>query len=138
MASIFDDISINTLIGKGTSISGNIHINGFVRVDGDIDGNFDTDGNIIIGESARIRGNIKGKSILITGGIILGDINASEGVSLLSESIVIGDILSPKVQIEDKATFHGRCISIKDSETYKTESEQYLQSKAIKEKVLLS
>ncbi len=137
MANIFDDISINTIIGNGTAISGDIHINGFVRIDGDINGNIETDGNIIIGENARIKGNIKGKGILITGGIILGDVNANESIKILSESIVIGDIISPKIQIEDNAIFHGHCISIKDTEIYNSESEKYLQSKAIKEKVIL-
>ena len=58
MALKLDDISINTLLGNGSFISGDIKVNGFVRVDGDIDGNLETDGNIIIGENAKIRGNI--------------------------------------------------------------------------------
>ena len=47
MALKVDDISINTIIGKGSSITGNLRINGFVRLDGDINGNLETDGNII-------------------------------------------------------------------------------------------
>lgn len=134
MALRIDDISINTIIGRGSAISGNLKINGFVRIDGDIDGNLETDGNIIIGEDARIRGNINAKSVII-GGIVLGDIFALEGVKLLTKSAVIGDILTHKVQIENEAVFHGHCISIKDEENYSIISSQYLQSKAIKEKV---
>ena len=137
MALKIDDISINTIIGSGSSISGDVHINGFIRIDGDIDGNLETDGNVIIGENARIQGNLKAKSVII-GGIILGNVHAAENVKLLSNAVVIGDILSHKVQIEDKSTFHGHCISIKDSERYQTETDKYLQSKAIKEKVVLS
>ena len=33
-----DDISINSIIGAGTVIRGDIKVNGFVRIDGDIDG----------------------------------------------------------------------------------------------------
>ena len=137
MALKVDDISINTIIGKGSSITGNLRINGFVRLDGDIDGNLETDGNVIIGENARIQGNLKAKSVII-GGIILGNVHAAENVKLLSNAVVIGDILSHKVQIEDKSTFHGHCISIRDSERYQTETDKYLQSKAIKEKVVLA
>ena len=136
MALKIDDISINTIIGSGSSISGDVHINGFIRIDGDIDGNLETDGNVIIGENARIQGNLKAKSVII-GGIILGNVHAAENVKLLSNAVVIGDILSHKVQIEDKSTFHGHCISIRDSERYQTETDKYLQSKAIKEKVIL-
>ena len=137
MALKIDDISINTIIGSGSSISGDVHIHGFIRIDGDIDGNLETDGNVIIGENARIQGNLKAKSVII-GGIILGNVHAAENVKLLSNAVVIGDILSHKVQIEDKSTFHGHCISIRDSERYQTETDKYLQSKAIKEKVVLA
>ena len=120
MALKIDDISINTIIGKGSSIKGNMHINGFVRLDGDVDGSLETDGNVIVG------------------GIVVGNIIAQENVKLLSGAAVLGDIISRKVQIEDKVIFHGHCISIKDEEQFKKESEEYLQSKAIKEKVVLS
>jgi len=133
MALRIDDISINTIIGNGSAISGNLKINGFVRIDGDIDGNLETDGNVIIGENARIRGNLNAKSVIV-GGIIIGDIFANESVKLLEKATVIGDILTHKVQIEDNAIFHGSCISIRDEERYKQVSSEFLQSKAIKVK----
>ena len=133
MALRIDDISINTVIGKGSEIKGNIKVNGVVRIDGDIDGNLETDGNVIIGENARIRGNINAKSIIV-GGIILGNIFANESVKVLANSIVIGDILSHKVQIEDDALVNGKCISIRNEENYTIATSKYLQSKAIIEK----
>ena len=137
MALKVDDISINTILGKGSSITGDLRINGFVRLDGDIDGNLETDGNVIIGDNARIRGDVKAKSVIISG-IVIGNIIAQEGIKILSEAAVLGDVISRKVQIDDKATFNGRCISIKDEELFEKQAAQYLQSKAIKEKVVLS
>ena len=134
MALHIDDISINTIIGNGSAISGDIKVNGFVRIDGDIDGNLETDGNVLIGDKARIRGNVKAKSIII-GGIIIGNIQAQESAKILSGAAVIGDIISHKVQVDDTAILHGHCISIKNEETYADASAQYLQSKAIKDKV---
>ena len=127
MALKVDDISINTIIGKGSSITGNLKINGFVRLDGDIDGNLETDGNIIIGDSARIKGDVKAKAVIV-GGIVVGNILAQESAKLLSNSAVLGDVISRKVQVEDKATFHGHCISIKDEEQFQKISDSYLQS----------
>lgn len=132
-----DDISINTIIGKGSSITGNLRINGFVRLDGDINGNLETDGNLIIGDNARIKGDVKAKSIII-GGIIVGNVIAQESVMLLSSAAVLGDIISRKVQIEDTSMINGHCISIKDEEQFEKKMQYYLQSKAIKEKVGLS
>ena len=137
MALKIDDISINTIIGKGSSITGNLRINGFVRLDGDINGNLETDGNIIIGDGARIKGDVKAKAVIV-GGIVVGNILAQESVKLLSNSAVLGDVISRKVQVEDKATFHGHLISIKDEEQFQKTSDAYLQSKAIKGKVVLS
>jgi len=137
MALRVDDFSLNTILGNGSSVKGNLKINGFVRIDGDIDGNLETDGNIIIGENARIRGNLGGKSVVV-GGIVLGNIFADESVKLLTNSAVMGDIVSHKVQIEDTAKFHGHLISIKDDEKYTEEKDKYFQSKAIQERVILS
>ena len=136
MALRIDDISINTILGQGSAITGNIRINGFVRIDGDIDGNLETDGNIIIGENARIRGNIKAKSVII-GGIVLGNIEATQSIKILSAAAVVGDIISHKVQVEQSAIIHGHFISIKDDEKYTQTSSEYLQSIAIKQKVTL-
>ncbi len=136
MALRVDDISINTIIGKGSAISGNMKVNGFIRIDGDIDGSLETDGNVIVGENARIRGDLTAKSVII-GGIIKGNIKASESVKILAEAAVIGDVLSRKVQVDSSAIIHGHCISIKDEAEYGKTSGEYLQSKAIKEKVIL-
>ncbi len=133
MALHFDDISINTILGNGSSMTGNIKVNGFVRIDGDIDGSIETDGNIIIGENARIKGKITAKSVIV-GGIIFGDIFAEESIRLLSTSIVIGDVISHKVQIDDKVIFHGHCISVKENDKYQAVSAEYFQAKSIREK----
>ena len=136
MALRFDDISINTLIGKGSFVRGDLKVNGFIRIDGDIAGNLETDGAVIISEKARILGNVTAKSIIV-GGIIIGDITAKEGIKLLSSSAVIGNIMSRRVQMEDKVIFHGHCISIENEENYEKSSESFLQAKAIREKAVL-
>ena len=134
MALKIDDISINTILGKGTSISGDIKVNGFVRVDGDIKGNLETDSNVIVGENSRIQGNVKSKTIII-GGIILGNVFATENIKLLSGAVVIGDVISHKVQIDETAVIHGHCISLKNDEVFQKTSNDYLQKKAIKDRI---
>lgn len=136
MALRFDDISINTLIGNGSFVKGDLKVNGFIRIDGDIDGNLETDGAVIISEKARIHGNITAKSIIV-GGIIIGDITAKDGIKLLSSSAVIGNIISRKVQMEDNVVFHGHCISVQNEENYALAAEQFLQAKAIRDKAIL-
>lgn len=136
MAFRSDDISINTLIGSGSFIQGNVRVNGFVRIDGDIDGDLETDGVVIISEKARLRGNLSAKSAII-GGIVLGDVSVKEEIKLLSSSAVIGNILARKVQMEENVIFHGHCISISDESRFEQQVNKFLQAKAIRDKAVL-
>lgn len=131
-----DDITINTFIGSGSVVSGDIKVNGFVRVDGDIDGNFETNGSVIIGEKARIHGNVTAK-VAIIGGLVIGNVSASESVKLLSTSAVIGDVVTRHIQIDDKVVFHGHCIAVSDENSFNEKSTEYLDSAAVRSKVLL-
>ncbi len=135
MAFRSDDISINTLIGNGSFIKGNMRVNGFIRIDGDIDGDIETDGAVIISEKAKIRGNLTAKSAIV-GGIVLGDISVKSGVKLLSSSAVIGNIIAKKVQMEDDVIFQGHCISISDEERFEQAKKYFLQQKAIRDKAV--
>jgi len=64
-----DDVSINTLVGPGSVIRGELSVAGFVRVDGDLEGNLETTGRVIVGERARIRGTVRCR-IITVGGVI--------------------------------------------------------------------
>mgnify|MGYP000943463371 CR=1 FL=1 len=130
-----DDISINTFIGYGSAISGDLHGNGFVRIDGDVDGNFETSGSVIIGEKARIQGNVIAK-VAIIGGIVLGDVTACDGVQLLATSTVIGDIATRHLQIEDKVIMHGHCISLEDKTSFDEKSAAYVEAKSVRSRVV--
>ena len=71
------------------------------------------------------------------GGIVLGNIEASQSIKVLATSAVIGDIVSHKVQVEQNAIIHGHFISIKDEQKFLKISDEYLQALAIKQKVSL-
>lgn len=129
----FDDISINTMIGGGSAFSGDIRVSGGMMIDGDIDGNIEISGNIIIGERARIRGNISARSAEVSG-IVIGDVTAPDGIKLLPTSTVIGDVSTHKLQVADNVVLHGNCISIIDEERYDKETVTQKQSKEIRSK----
>lgn len=134
MAIFNEDISINSIIGKGSSIKGNLKINGFIRIDGDLDGDLETSGNVIVGENARIRGDIIAKSVSVIGGIVYGNIIAPESVKLLSTSVVIGDIQTHKLQSDEKVILHGHCISLLEQNPYENAVLDWQNKKAIQEK----
>lgn len=132
----FDDISIKTIIGASSAFIGNLRVNGAMMVDGDVDGNIEASGNIIIGEKARVRGNITAKSATISG-IVIGDITAPDIVNLTSSATVIGDIATHRAQIASGVLFHGHCIALVDQETYEKEVEKRLEVQEIRSKAIL-
>ncbi|MDY2844026.1 MAG: polymer-forming cytoskeletal protein [Treponema sp.] len=135
MAFLTDDISINTIIGAGSAVSGDVRANGFIRVDGDIDGNLDSTGNIIIGNKARINGNINALSTVV-GGIVIGDIYAPNRIKLLSSSAVIGNICTKNLEIEENVIFHGHCIALRNEEEFAEETKLFSEELSIKSKAI--
>ncbi|MBO5100340.1 MAG: polymer-forming cytoskeletal protein [Treponema sp.] len=135
LSPISEDFSINTIIGLGSLISGDIRINGFIRIDGDVNGNIETTSNVLIGDKARIKGNINAASVVI-GGTVLGDITAPKGIKLLSSSIVIGNLITKKVQIDDDVIFNGHCISLKNEEEFEKNTKKFLDQQAIRSRII--
>ena len=97
---------LETIVGNGTRLSGEISAKGTIRIDGAMDGNIDADW-VIIGEGGSIRGNIKARGIVV-GGSIEGNIDADESVELSGKSRMSGEILTKKLSIAEGAVFEGQ------------------------------
>jgi cytoskeletal protein CcmA (bactofilin family) len=95
-----------TFLGKGTSFKGIVTFDGTVRIDGRVEGEVHTGGAVIIGESAIIKGVISAGSVAISGRV-KGTVTALQKVELQKPGILIGDIQSPVIIIEEGAHFHG-------------------------------
>lgn len=137
MALFTDDITINTMIGEGTKVDGDLKIVGLVRIDGDVNGNLETTGKIIIGEKARVKGNVTAQAAVI-GGIVEGNVFAPEGVQLFGSSSVLGDVITQKIQMAENSIIHGMCISLKDIEEFNQALENWKTEKAILSKAAFS
>lgn len=135
MAFLTDNISIKTIIGLGSAISGDIHADGFIRVEGDVDGNLESTGHVDIGREARINGNITAQSVVL-GGIVLGDIYAPNGIKLLSSSAVLGNISTRNLEIEENVIFHGHCIALHDEEEFNQAAERFSNEVSIRSKAI--
>jgi cytoskeletal protein CcmA (bactofilin family) len=129
-----NDTGINTVIGSGSKFVGDMNLQGFVRVDGDINGNLETAGRVFIGQAARIHGNVTAKSAII-GGIVLGNVNAPDGVRLFSSAAVVGDVTTRHLVVDDGVILHGHCIALKDSGTYDSTVRDWQETQAIRSRV---
>lgn len=101
---------INTLVGQGSSFKGDVTVHGYFRVDGDFQGTITTEGRILVSPTARVKGTLTGRDIVI-GGVVKGDLYASERVTLLSTALVVGNVYAPRIRIDRGVLVEGYCCS---------------------------
>ncbi len=108
------DNQLESFIDFNTSLNGNIHTKGTLRVDGNFEGNIVTDW-LILGDKAMVKGEMTVKGITI-GGAIEGNIHASEIVEIKPKGRVTGNIKTPKIIISEGGVFQGHSIMEKEPE----------------------
>ncbi|MEP7238777.1 MAG: polymer-forming cytoskeletal protein [Ferruginibacter sp.] len=108
--SAFDANATNasTMIGAGTTITGDLESNGDIRIDGILKGNLTGKAKIIIGTGGKVEGDIEGLQADIMGHVT-GNIKVQELLYLHGSTQVNGDIYAGKLQVEPTAVFNGNC-----------------------------
>lgn len=102
---------IDTLIGASTNITGNIIASGVIRIDGKYTGDISTESDVIIGEGAYIKGNVKAVNISISGNVE-GNIICSGTLEILPTGCLIGDVEVANFSIGKGAVFNGNCSMV--------------------------
>ena len=104
---------IDSLIGAGTKIEGNVTFVGGLRVDGEIIGNVtavaEQASTLVVSEQARIDGEIR-VSHLVVNGAINGPVYAAEFLELQAHSRVNGDVHYNTLEMQLGAIVEGRLV----------------------------
>jgi|GEM_PF-433180 len=100
------DSLVNSIIGAGSSVGGDIDVDGFLRIDGDVRGSVRATGKIVVGATGRVDASIRAKSAII-GGIVKGDVYVSERLRILTGGMVIGNVFAPRFEAEEGTVVHG-------------------------------
>ncbi len=104
---------IDSLIGAGTVIHGNVSFSGGLRVDGEIHGNVsasgDQPGTLVVSEHARIEGEVNVSHLVINGSIV-GPVHSSEFLELQPQARVMGDVEYCSIEIHLGAIVQGRLV----------------------------
>ena len=98
-----------SLLSPDLTITGNLHSDGEIQVDGNIEGDIQVD-VLIVGETAQVNGEITAESVRVHGHVT-GQIKATS-VSLAKTAHVLGDILHGNLAIEQGAFLEGHCRRI--------------------------
>ncbi len=94
-------------IGRSITIRGDVTGDEDLYIQGRIEGTVDLkQHNVTVGPEGRVKANLKGRMVTIEGEVD-GDVRGQEQVALRSDSKVTGDIVAPRVVLEDGATFLG-------------------------------
>jgi cytoskeletal protein CcmA (bactofilin family) len=104
---------IDTLVGAGTTITGDIAFSGGLRVDGEIKGNVhgaeDGATTLVVSEHARVEGEIH-VSHLVINGTVVGPVSSSEFLELQPKARVNGDVHYNTIQIHLGAVVEGSLV----------------------------
>lgn len=100
---------LNTIIGKGTVVTGDMQVQNSLRVDGTIRGKVNVTDTVLIGKEGKVEGEIIAKDVMI-GGKIEGNVQAAGKVLLETNAQITGDIKASQLVVDEGATFDGKCV----------------------------
>lgn len=100
--------SLNSILGQGCKVNGDIELNGTIRIDGEFEGTIKCPDTLIIGKSGVLKANVTVKNAII-GGKLIGNIEAENKIELQSGSHVQGDIVTSRLVIDEGVYFDGNC-----------------------------
>ena len=104
---------IDSLIGTGTTLTGNIVFTGGLRIDGTVLGNVHASNGatstLVISEDAKVVGEIR-VSHLVINGEVEGPVHASDYLELQAKAKVKGDIHYQRMEMQVGANVEGRLV----------------------------
>jgi cytoskeletal protein CcmA (bactofilin family) len=106
---------ITTTLGKETNFNGVLRFKESLKIDGTFEGEIESPGFLYIENGATVKANINVGSVVV-GGVVRGNIEASERLEMLTTGKVFGNIRTAKLNIADGVVFEGKCEMIKNPE----------------------
>ena len=110
---IEDRAFVNSIVGEGTRFNGELDLNGLLRIDGDFTGTITTTGKVLVGKNGRAECTINASTVVI-GGAVKGNIYSSERVIVLSSGMILGNIYTPRLIVEEGVILDGECVIDED------------------------
>jgi cytoskeletal protein CcmA (bactofilin family) len=97
----------NCVIGEGSIFDGRFYVNGSILIEGKFQGDIKTDDQLVVGPTGKVKTDIVARRVTVAGTLI-GNIVASEEVSLLHTGKVLGNITTPKLSVEPGVITEGK------------------------------
>jgi cytoskeletal protein CcmA (bactofilin family) len=102
---------IDSLIGAGTVVEGNLSFSGGLRIDGQVRGNVTAANGdpctLVVSEHARVDGEIRVSHVVING-TINGPVTADDYLELQANARIMGDVSYRQIEMRVGAVVQGR------------------------------
>jgi cytoskeletal protein CcmA (bactofilin family) len=102
---------IDSLIGAGTVVRGDIVFDGGLRIDGQVTGNVSSaegkTATLVISEQARVEGKVEVSHVVINGQVH-GPVNAADYLELQPKARIVGDVAYKTLEMHVGAVIQGR------------------------------
>ena len=109
--------SIDSLIGVGTSVDGNLRFRGGLRIDGHVSGSVvaeeDASAMLVVSQSARIEGPVHAAHLVVSG-TIEGSVRADEMLELHPGARVTGEVRYRALEIHVGAVVDGALVHLEE------------------------
>jgi cytoskeletal protein CcmA (bactofilin family) len=103
-----------THIGKSIVIKGEVSGSENVYVAGELEGSVELlEGDLTVGPDGRIHANAQARSIVVHGRVD-GTLHGTKRVDLKKSAVLVGDICTPRIVIEEGASLKGSVLVQKD------------------------
>jgi cytoskeletal protein CcmA (bactofilin family) len=94
-------------IGKSVVVKGELSGSEDLYLDGEVEGSIELRGHsLIVGPHGRVRANIHARDVVVHGKVD-GSIRGTDRVELKKSAILVGDVTTQRIIIEDGAFFKG-------------------------------
>ncbi len=114
------EIEIKAFLGEGTEFEGKLVFTGAVRLDGKFKGEIMGKGTLVIGQGARIEGDIQVDNIMV-GGDVRGTVEVRERMEIDTTGKFFGNIKTGIFIIHEGGLFEGNCQMVKGTAAKPTE-----------------
>jgi cytoskeletal protein CcmA (bactofilin family) len=98
---------VTTVVGPGTHIEGGLRGRDDLQVLGRVDGSVVGEAAVLVGAGAEVGGDVWGADVTI-GCALRHGVHATRSVHLLSTAEVYGEIVAPRIVVDDGAILEGQ------------------------------
>ncbi len=104
---------IDSLIGAGTCVEGQVRFSGGLRIDGEVKGSVEAvegaSSTLVVSDLARVEGSVR-VAHLVLNGTVVGPVNVSDSIEMQPKARIVGDVHYVSIEMHQGAVIEGRLV----------------------------